>query len=304
MKVGDTSASEFARILASEGVAIRTGPFVFRVTSHLPSIAAPFQRLYRDFPLIEADLIDFHLMLRPTGGFARFTDRCEVTIDARRVLSVFKSPAALPHLEWALNWWIYRYAHQFLILHAAVAERDGAAILLCGPPGSGKSTLCAALVTRGWRLLSDEVALIHPDTLKISATARPISLKNESIEVIGRFTPGAVFGPRNAETHKGTVVHMAPPEESVQHIDAEARPRWILFPQYAPVAKTRLTPIPKARAFLRTANNAFNYQILGSQAFRALAATIDRCGCYELTYADLTEALRVIEGLRQDAHQA
>ena len=304
MKVGDTSTSVFARLLASDGAAIRTGPFVFRVTSHLPSIAAPFQQLYHDFPLIEPDLVDFHLMLRPTGRLARFTDRCEVMIDARRVLSVFKSPAALPHLEWALNWWIYNYAHQFFILHAAVAERDGAAILLCGPPGSGKSTVCAALVTRGWRLLSDEVALVCPDTLKLSATARPISLKNESIEVIGRFTPGVVFGPRDAETHKGTVVHMAPPEDSVQRIDAEARPRWILFPDYAPDAKTRLTPIPKARAFLRTANNAFNYQILGAQAFRALAATIDRCGCFDLAYADLTDALRVIEGLRQDAQRA
>jgi predicted ATPase len=30
-------------------------------------------------------------------------------------------------------------------------------VILPAPPGSGKSTLCAALVTRGWRLLSDEL---------------------------------------------------------------------------------------------------------------------------------------------------
>jgi len=304
VKVGDLLASDFARLLASEGVAVRTGPFVFRLTSHISSIAAPVQRLYRDFPLIEPDLVDFHLVLRPTGRFARLTDRCEVMIDARRVLSAFKSPAALPHLEWALNWWIYNYAHQFFIVHAAVVERDGAAILLCGPPGSGKSTLCAALVARGWRLLSDEVALVCPDSLKISATARPISLKNESIEVIERFAPSAVFGPRSRETHKGTVAHVAPPEESVQHIDADARPCWILFPSYAADAATRLTPVPKARAFLRTASDAFNYQILGAQAFQTLAAMIDRCGCFELAYADLSEALRVIEGLEHEAHRA
>lgn len=304
MKVGDILASDFARLLASAGVVIQTGPFVFRLTSHIPSTAAAIQRLYRDFPLIDPDLVDFHLVLRPTGRFARITRRCEVMIDARRILSVFKSSAALPHLEWALNWWIYNYAHQFFIVHAAVVERDGAAILLCGPPGSGKSTLCAALVARGWRLLSDEVALVCPDTLKISATARPISLKNESIEVIERFAPSAVFGPRALETHKGIVAHVAPPEHSVQHIDADARPCWILFPSYAADAATRLAPIPKARAFLRAASDAFNYQILGAQAFRTLAAMIDRCGCFELAYADLTVALQVIEDLRLQKQRA
>jgi len=304
VKVGDISVSDFAGLLASQGVTIQTGPFVFRLTSHIPSIAAPVWRLYRDFPLIEPDLVDFHLVLRPAGRFARFTGRCEVVIDARRILSVFKSPAALPHLEWALNWWIYNYAHQFFIVHAAVVERDGKAILLCGPPGSGKSTLCAALVARGWRLLSDEVALVCPDTLKIFATARPISLKNESIEVIERFAPSAVFGPRALETHKGIVAHVAPPEQSVRHINADAHPCWILFPSYAADAATRLTPIPKARAFLRAASDAFNYQILGAQGFRTLAAMIDRCSCFELAYADLTEALKVIEGLGQQAHRA
>jgi len=304
VKVGDLSETEFARLLAQEGAAIRTGPFVFRVTSQIRSVAAPFQQLYYDFPLVEPDLIDFHLILRPTGSFGQFTDRAEVLVDGRRVLSVFKSPAALPHLEWALNWWIYNYAQQFFIVHAGVAERGGAAVLLCGPPGSGKSTLCAALVARGWRLLSDEVALIDPETLKIAATARPVSLKNESIEAITRFALSAAFGPEAPETHKGMIRHMRPPMESVQRIDAEARPRWILYPNYAPNAETRLTPIPKARAFMRTANNAFNYQILGAEGFRSLAAVIDRCDCFELAYGDLKEAIRVIEGLERETQEA
>ena len=55
---------------------------------------------------------------------------------------------AMPMLEWGLNWVISSHAHDCLVLHAAVVERDGQALVLAADPGSGKSTLCAALVHR------------------------------------------------------------------------------------------------------------------------------------------------------------
>src|SRR3546814_17273791 len=67
---------------------------------------------------------------------------------------------ALPMLEWGLNWCIGAHGHQFLIIHAAVIERNGLAAILPGAPGSGKSTLTACLVHNGWRLLSDAMALV------------------------------------------------------------------------------------------------------------------------------------------------
>ena len=65
--------------------------------------------------------------------------------------------------EWGLNWVVANHAHQFAIVHAAAVEKDGRGFIFPGAPGSGKSTLCAALVSRGWRLLSDEMAMISLD---------------------------------------------------------------------------------------------------------------------------------------------
>ena len=70
----------------------------------------------------------------------------------------------------------------------------GLALLLPAPPGSGKSTLCAGLAYRGWRLLSDELALLVPDTGQVVPLVRPVGLKNKSIDVIRRFAPDAVMG--------------------------------------------------------------------------------------------------------------
>lgn len=49
-----------------------------------------------------------------------------------------------------------------LLFHAALVERDGKGVLLAGPGGSAKSTLCRRL-PRPWCALSDDQALIIRD---------------------------------------------------------------------------------------------------------------------------------------------
>lgn len=44
-------------------------------------------------------------------------------------------------------------------LHAACVEINGAAVAICGPGGHGKTTLAAALVARGHRLLAEDITI-------------------------------------------------------------------------------------------------------------------------------------------------
>jgi HprK-related kinase A len=204
---------------------------------------------------------------------------------------------AFPFFEWGLNWCIAKYLNQYLILHGAVVEQGGCAVIVPGPPGSGKSTLCAALVNHGWRLLSDELALIRPMGRRLVPVPRPISLKNESIEVIRAFAPAAVIGPAAHDTAKGTVAHMRPPSESIARSGETASPAWIIFPRYQRGQRAVLTPRPKAGAFMEIAENAFNYNVLGVAGFRTLTQVVDECSCYDLTYGELGDALTVLSGL-------
>jgi HprK-related kinase A len=202
-------------------------------------------------------------------------------------------------LEWSMNWCISTQAHQFLLLHSAVIERHGLAVILPAPPGSGKSTLCAALIHRGWRLLSDELALISPLDRSIVPLARPVSLKNESMDVIRRFEPSAVLNRETLETTKGTVSHMLVPPWHLARINETARPGWVIFPKYVAGAAATLTPRPKADSMLDLARNAFNYALLGRIGFDTLADVISDSDCHEFSYSRLDEAVEVFDRLAE-----
>ena len=50
-----------------------------------------------------------------------------------------------------------------LPLHVAAVARNGRAIGFVGPPGTGKSSLAAALSERGWQLVTDDIAAVRWD---------------------------------------------------------------------------------------------------------------------------------------------
>lgn len=298
MNVGDLRLERFARDLAREGIAVRSGPFVSHIMSELPELAAPLHELYRDFPLETEGLVDYHISIRKSGHWWRGSpSRAAFHFDGDQPFQPFDRRLALAFLEWGLNRCIYVNAHQFLIFHAAVVDRDGKALVLPGLPGSGKSTLCAALVHRNWRLLSDELTLVRPVDGTLYPIARPVSLKDESIEIIRRFAPDATFGPIIEDTHKGTTAHMRAPAESVRRADERSRPAWVVFPKYTEGAETLFTPLPKARAFFRLADNSFNYDKLGATGFRLTCDMVDACDCYEFAFSALDEAVDLLDSL-------
>lgn len=291
MKVRDLTPGDLLHRLNGDGVVIETGPFTFAVTVRLPELADSVRLLYGEFDIGERERVDFHLLVRPRWTLTSVGRFAEVYIDGHQVFAPFPKRAAIPNVEWALNWWVYNYAHRYLMFHAGVVANGPDALLLSGVPGSGKSTLCAALALGGWRLLSDELALLEPGGLALRATARPVALKNESIDIIRARAPNSAFGPLAPDTHKGTIAHLRPPADSVADIAVSAAPRWLVFPKFDASSETRLEALPKSRAFMELAENAFNYRHKGHAGFQQLAELIDRCACYTLPFSSLDQAL-------------
>nr|WP_276598092.1 HprK-related kinase A [Roseateles koreensis] len=283
---------ELSRRLRGEGVLLHTGPVRVRIRSQLESVAGALATLYADQQLgMAEDFCDFDTRIDAVDGLRHWLrPQAQFSFEG---IQPFK-PMALPHasamLEWGLNWCVSGHCHQYIIIHAAVVERGGRAIVLPAPPGSGKSTLCAGLVNRGWRLLSDELTLIDPVSGELVPLARPVSLKNRSIEVIQRFAPAAVFGPLTRDTVKGTVAHMKPPADSVLRNQERARLAWVVFPRY--VAQSPVCPKPLARgeAMMALVDNAFNYHLHGRQGFETLVGMVSAANCMRFEYSDLEAA--------------
>lgn len=303
MKVGSVPTEALASQLSQPGIRLRTGPFVFSIQSRIRHLAPALHALYADYALESADCFaDFHVTLhRPRG--ARFLFGRQVFFEFEGFSSFKPLPLdqAFPMLEWGMNWCISTHAHQYLIIHAAVIERGGLAAIMPAPPGSGKSTLCAGLVSRGWRLLSDELTLIRLEDSSLVPIARPISLKNQSIGVMRAFAPGHYISPAIHDTSKGSVAHMKVPTASVERVTEKAVPAWVIFPKYQAGSDTILTPHPKAQAFMELGAQSFNYARLGKPAFEALAGLVDKSACFDFQYSRLEEAIQAFDSLPRPA---
>ncbi len=292
-------AQQWARRLAGPGVSLRTGPFVYRLRSNAAPLAAPLARLYEGYPAAgDEEFHDFDVEVRRSGGLrALIRPQARFAFDGATPFQPLPLAHAFPLLEWAMNWCISTHVNQFLLIHAAVVERGGRAAILPAPPGSGKSTLCAGLVHRGWRLLSDEIALVPFDGGGIHALARPVSLKNRSIDVIAAFAPEAVFNTPVPNTSKGTVAHMRTPADHVRRVAETASPAWLVFPRWQADAAPVLRPRDKAETVVELARNSFNYGTLGRLGFETLAGLVDRCECHEFVYGRLDDAVATFDAL-------
>lgn len=247
-------------------------------------------------PPKDGDFVDFHVSIAPPSLLRRWLrPQIVFELDGHRPFNPLPRDQAYAQFEWGLNWCISVHMHRYLLIHAATLERDGRLILLPGSPGSGKSTLCAALASRGWRLFSDEMAVIDPGSLAVFPIPRPINLKNASIEIIREYAPDARLGEVVRDTTKGTVAHVSPSRESVLRQHETALPDWVFFPKYVAGSEVEISPMPASEGLLELAGNAFNYHIHGVRGFESLTRLAGRVRFARLRYSDLDRVIAAME---------
>lgn len=288
---------DLRRRLGTTGLRLRVSPFVVHIRSPIPVVAEGLHALYADYEWLEdtAGFADFHVAVQPRRRW--FRPLCVFEFDGFAPFTPLALGEAFAFLEWGLNWCVTGYCHTLLTIHSAVLEKNGRVLLMPAPPGSGKSTLCAALMLHGWRLLSDEMALLDPESGEVVPSPRPVSLKNQSIDVVRRLAPDAVMGPVAHDTMKGTVAHLRVSTDSLVRARVPAAPAWLVFPKFERDAPLQVDVRPRARALVELASNSFNHHVHGRAGFEALAQLVDRSACFDLRYGHLPDALAWFDAL-------
>ncbi|MCE5181339.1 MAG: HPr(Ser) kinase/phosphatase [Betaproteobacteria bacterium] len=108
---------------------------------------------------------------------------------------LFTSPQPSPYLMNVLNHYLTQALAESTSLHGVFLEVQGMGVLLTGESGIGKSELALELITRGHRLVADDVVdfyLVSPDTLE----GRCPALLQDFMEVrgLGVLNIRALFG--------------------------------------------------------------------------------------------------------------
>jgi HprK-related kinase A len=301
--VGELSARELGSRLNAGRLRLQVGPFLVAIRSSIASVRERIAQLYCHHDVETAGAGGhFSIQLDPPSLVRRLVRR-QVTFesDGRRPFLPLPIEMAPLLLEGGLNWCIGTQAHHLVVLHAATLERHGVGLVMPAQPGSGKSTLCAALMTRGWRLLSDEFALIDPVTGELIPVPRPVALKDASVPLIKAWAPEAYFSGQMLNNEGEHVAYLRPDPESVAATGHRCLPRLVVIPRYVRDAPPTVTMLTRARTVVHLADNSFNYNLHGLAGFERLTVIADRGPAAILRYSRLDDGVKVVSELAEAA---
>ena len=134
----------------------------------------------------------------------------------RTETALFSSPQASPRLMQILTHYLAKILAEFTTLHGVFMEVMGIGVLITGDSAIGKSELALELITRGHRLIADDIVEIYeisPETLE----GRCPSLLQDFIEVrgLGILNIRALYGEVAVKPRKTLrfIIHLEKPAD-------------------------------------------------------------------------------------------
>ncbi len=210
-----------------------------------------------------------------------------VAVDATVQLRGIAEEALLGRFVWEVNRMVRSTPGTRILIHAAAVEIDGRGVLLCGASGSGKSTLALALVERGARYLSDEIAAIDDVTMTVSAYPKPITLRPDSWEFVTSLFPNC---PSEVAGLMRDLWFVVPKSAS-----DETRASLIVLPNQLVGVGAAIAEVGGDAALVALCENTHGLRAAGVPMFRRLARIARQSGALSGSVRSLPEACDAIE---------
>ncbi len=208
--------------------------------------------------------------------------------DGQRTTAVPKTDSPVLVLEDVLMADLAKEIPGLLLLHAAVLARDNSAVLFPGPSGAGKSTLSLALASRGWVYLSDEIAPVNKQDLRVRPFLRGIRLRPASFKFFPHLREVA-----NAPREGRHFLRLS--ELPISRAEGALEVKSLVFPEFRPGAKPRLMAFPKAMAAIVLAKCCLSFDRDGGETLRVIERMVKSAECFRFEVGEIWESCDLIE---------
>ncbi len=190
-------------------------------------------------------------------------------------------------------------------LHATAVVVDGRAVAFLGASGVGKSTLAAAFVRSGYRVLTDDVLVVQETGGRMMAHPGPTRLKlfSSTARRLAADVTGAV-------QMNGVTTKLVIPLNDA-HVHAGAVPLGAIYDVALPAGKPgsqklALTPLSRRHAAMALVRSGFNQRYVNrdrlSRQFAASVAVAEQIPVKTLSYPRVLKSLpQVVQAVAQDA---
>lgn len=177
-----------------------------------------------------------------------------------------------------------------LLVHAGTVVRDGHAVVMPAASASGKSTLTAVLLGRGWDAVSDDVAAVDTATCTVLPYPRRMLVRPEALA--RNPAMGEAFDILGPLAGPGEPVLVAkprrPPPAGPLPVTGLVFPRWNAGP-------TVMRRLGGGEAAARLLDQTLNVRHRGAPAVRDAARLVRAVPAWALDMDDPTAAARCLE---------
>ena len=149
-------------------------------------------------------------------------------------------------------------------LHATAVVFEGQAVAFLGDCGFGKSTLAAAFLQAGHRLLTDDLLLLQTRTRAIVAFPGPARIKlfpEVALRFLGRAASGISLNPKAQK-------QIIPLNDSQMCVDATPLGAIYALASSNGDQAIRIAPLTEREAFIDLLGSTFNRQVVDANRLR------------------------------------
>jgi hypothetical protein len=187
--------------------------------------------------------------------------------------------------------------HDGFLVHGALLSHRNRGLVLCAPPGGGKTTLAVTLTRQGFRFQTDDIIQVGPRG-EMTGVPFAAAVKSGSWPLVAAVAPELELCPRRRRSDGQWVKYLRLDDG---HAKEPLSARWIIFLDRKGTSAPGLFEIDALSAVTEILGSAYSRQgRIETDTLAGLVTAAQQAVCYRLSYESLDDALAQIRAVTNE----